>query len=66
MAEEPDPPGDGAREHVNGAWICRRNISNFRALLAQEPDGSRRGLLTRLLAEEEAKLRQWFYDDEDD
>ena len=36
--------------------VARLNIEHFRRLLAQEPDETRRAILQRLLAKEEAKL----------
>ena len=36
--------------------VARLNIEHFRTLLANEADAARRGVLSRLLAEEEAKL----------
>jgi len=36
--------------------VARLNIEHFRRLLAQETDESRRQLLLKLLAEEEAKI----------
>lgn len=36
--------------------IARLNIEHFRRLLAQETDETKRRMLLRLLAEEEAKL----------
>ncbi len=36
--------------------VARLNVEHFRQLLAQETDETRRALLQRLLAEEEAKL----------
>jgi hypothetical protein len=36
--------------------IARLNIEHFRKLLATETDGTKRQMLLRLLAEEEAKL----------
>ena len=36
--------------------VARLNIEHFRRLLAKETDESRRQILQRLLAEEEAKL----------
>jgi hypothetical protein len=36
--------------------VARLNIEHFRRLLAKETDESRRRVLLRLLAEEEAKL----------
>ena len=36
--------------------VARLNIEHFRRLLAEETDESRRQILIRLLAEEEAKL----------
>jgi hypothetical protein len=38
--------------------IARLNIEHFRRLLAKETDESRRQVLQRLLAEEEAKLAE--------
>lgn len=38
--------------------VARLNIEHFRRLLAKETDESRRQLLLRLLAEEEAKLAE--------
>jgi hypothetical protein len=37
--------------------VARLNIEHYRRLLATETDETRRQTLTRLLAEEEAKLR---------
>ncbi len=36
--------------------VVRLNIEHFRTLLVNEADAARRGVLSRLLAEEEAKL----------
>ncbi|MGA7972533.1 MAG: hypothetical protein WCA36_06980 [Pseudolabrys sp.] len=36
--------------------VARLNVEHFRRLLAQETDETRRSILQRLLAEEEAKL----------
>ena len=36
-------------------FVHRKNLENYRMLLAGEPDGTQRGMLLRLLAEEEAK-----------
>jgi hypothetical protein len=38
--------------------VARLNIEHFRRLLAQEPDAVRRQMLTRLLAEEVAKISE--------
>ncbi|MGH6818619.1 MAG: hypothetical protein ACREC1_07600 [Methylovirgula sp.] len=37
-------------------WICRANIQNFRAQLAEIRDEARRATLSALLAEQEANL----------
>jgi hypothetical protein len=37
-------------------WLCRQNITNFRAQLARETRESRRATLAKLLGEEESKL----------
>lgn len=39
--------------------ILQLNIERFRRMLAAEPDEARRATISRLLAEEEAKLRQF-------
>jgi hypothetical protein len=39
-------------------FIADQNIQHFKAALAHEKDESRRAVLERLLAEEEAKLAQ--------
>ena len=36
--------------------VARLNIEHYRKLLANEPDETKRDLIARLLAEEEAKL----------
>lgn len=38
--------------------VARLNVEHFRRLLAEETDDSRRQLLQRLLAEEEAKITE--------
>lgn len=39
-------------------FICRQNITRYRAMLEKESDPATRLRLTRLVAEEEAKLAQ--------
>jgi len=39
-------------------WIIEANITRLKALLATELDPTRRAMETRLLAEEETKLKQ--------
>ena len=39
-------------------FICRQNITRYRAMLAKDPDRATRLRLARLIAEEEAKLAQ--------
>ena len=51
-------------------FVARANIEHYRKKLAQETDDSKRQVLARLLAEEEAKLhsltdnpqKKWFHD----
>jgi hypothetical protein len=49
---------DGAMEkHLEEAvWLCRQNITSFRAQLTRETIESRRATLAKLLGEEESKL----------
>lgn len=40
------------------AFVCRENIARYRKLLDTALDAGRHALVTRLLAEEEAKLAE--------
>lgn len=41
-----------------GLWICQKNIERFRSLHSAARDERERTMLSQLLAQEEAKLKQ--------
>jgi Spy/CpxP family protein refolding chaperone len=49
-----DPPCDKAMQE----WICRENIKNLRAQLAETREEARHAMLSALLAEQEANLER--------
>ncbi len=51
-SKTPDSPRDRSLQE----WICRENIKNLRAQLAETNDERRRTKLSTLLAEQEAIL----------